>query len=264
MAAMTPPASADELDQAIGLVRGAARLAADAFHASTREVHHKPDGSVATPTDLAVEDHLREHLRRHHPHDGVTGEERPPHTGTSGRRWIIDPISGTHDFLHRVPLYSVDLALEDAHGPAIAVTALPASDLVTAAGRGLGAWLLTGDQRLPASPAAVSTRTDLAGAVVCVHGLAAWPTTLITALHRQCRPRDGVHSVQRLLTGRADAILATGLAYEDLACLPLLVDQAGGRVTDTTGRPVLSGDGTVLVTNGHLHDQFLALIGDNR
>src|SRR4051812_40692814 len=101
MAAMgsTPPAaSADELRQAIRLARQAAHVAADAFHADTRDVRHKPDGSELTPTDLAVEDLLRRHLHQYPPHDSIIGEERPPHAGTSGRRWIIDPISGTSDF----------------------------------------------------------------------------------------------------------------------------------------------------------------------
>ncbi|MFL6144274.1 MAG: inositol monophosphatase family protein [Labedaea sp.] len=267
MTTTLPATSVDDLRQAIHLVRQAGRLAADAFDAPGRDLRRKPDGSELTPTDLAIEDLLREQLHRHYPHDGVIGEERPPRTGTSGRRWIIDPISGTGDFVHRVPLYSVDLALEDRQGPALAVSGLPASRLVMAAGRGLGCWLLTGEQDLrQARRATVSDRADLAGAVVCTHGLSAWPTELVSRLHARCRLRDGVHSIPRLITGRADAVLVSGtpLGYEDLACLPALVEESGGRVTDTSGRPVLDGDGTVLATNGVLHADLLALLAGLR
>jgi histidinol-phosphatase len=178
--------------------------------------------------------------------------------GTSGRRWVLDPIGGTADFVHRVPLFTVDIALEDAHGPAVAVTDLPASGLAMVAGRGLGCWVVSSDrQRVQ-----VSDKAELKDAVVCGHGVSRWPDELLLAVRAQCALRDSVHSLLRLITGRADAILVSGVAlgYEDLAGLPVLVEEAGGKVTDISGGPVLSGDGTVLATNGHLHEAFLELL----
>jgi len=257
-----------ELCTAIELARRGARVAADAFGSETRTVRHKADGSPVTPADLAVEDLLRTALAEHFPDDGVLGEERPSRPGSSGRRWIIDPISGTADFVHRVPLYSVDLALEDEHGPVLAVSDLPASCRVLAAGRGVGCWVLP----YGADPAAgqehrarVSGRTEVEAAVVCALGLRNWPLDVLTRLHATCALRDGVHAISRLLTGRADAIVVAGstMSYEDLACLPLLVEEAGGRVTDLAGAPVLTGDGTVLATNGTLHEDLLGLLADD-
>jgi histidinol-phosphatase len=65
-----------------------------------------------------------------------------------------------------------------------------------------------------------------------------------------------------LARGDIDAVVVAGfsMGYEDLAPLPVIVGEAGGRVTDLTGAPVLTGDGTVLATNGVLHDEFLALL----
>ena len=265
---VAPAAAIDDLVLALRIARQAGRVAAEAFDAPVRTVRCKDDGSEVTATDLAVEDMLRAQLFEHFPGDGVIGEERPALVGSSRRRWVIDPISGTTDFVHRVPLFSVDLAMEDAHGPAIAVSDLPASRLTMAAGRNLGCWVLAHHEQDLAAVARtrVSDRDDLRGAVVCGHGLRAWSTELIMAVHQRCALRDGVHSVLRLITGRADAVLVSGavLGYEDLACLPVLVEQAGGRVSDLSGQPVLTGDGTVLASNGILHDAFLDLLADIR
>jgi histidinol-phosphatase len=253
-----PPARTADLDLAIGIGREAGRYAADAFGTVAYEVSYKPDGSPVTTADLVAEDLLRERLAQEVPDDEVIGEERPPRVGTSGRRWVLDPIGGTADFVHRVPLFTVDIALEDTHGPAVAVTVLPASGLTMAAGRGLGCWIVSAERQR----AQVSDRAELKDAVVCSHGVNRWPDELLLAVRQQCVLRDSVHSLLRLITGRADAILVSGVAlgYEDLAGLPVLVEEAGGKVTDISGGPVLSGDGTVLATNGRLHEGFLELL----
>jgi fructose-1,6-bisphosphatase/inositol monophosphatase family enzyme len=248
----------NELDLTIRLVREAGELAADAFR-RTQDVGYKPDGSEVTATDLAIEDLIRSRLAESFPEDAVIGEERAPRDGSSGRRWVIDPLGGTADFVRRIPLFSVDVAMEDANGPALAVSGYPMSDLTMAAGRGLGTWLLTGKSRRRGQ---VDARDNLDGAVVCVHQLKVMPLDLLASLHRRCTLRDGVFSVVRLITGEAHALVFPGklLGYDDLAGLPLLVEEAGGRVTDLRGGPVLSGDGSVLATNGVLHDALLELI----
>jgi histidinol-phosphatase len=253
-----PPALAADLDLAIRIGRETGRYAAEAFTTAAYEVSYKPDGSPVTSADLAAEDLLRERLACEVPADGVVGEERPPKEGTSGRRWVLDPIGGTADFVHRVPLFTVDIAMEDGHGPAIAVSDLPASGLTMAAARGLGCWVVSSGRER----AQVSDRADLRDAVVCGHGINRWPDELLLAIRAQCAVRDGVHSLLRLITGRADAVVVSGVAldYEDLACLPVLVEEAGGKVTDISGRPVLSGDGTVLATNGLLHEPLRRLL----
>lgn len=251
-------ANAADFDLAVRISRKAGQQAARAFTTRAYDVSYKPDGSPVTSADLVVEDLLREQLAQQVPADSVIGEERPERTGTSGRRWVLDPIGGTADFVHRVPLFTVDVTLEDAEGPAVAVSDLPASGLTMAAGRGLGCWIMA-DTKVRAQ---VSTRTEIRDAVVCGLGVHRWPDELLMAVRTQCVLRDSVHALLRLITGRADAILVSGMAlgYEDLAGLPVLVEEAGGKVTDISGRPVLSGDGTVVVTNGLLHDAFLELL----
>jgi histidinol-phosphatase len=88
-----------------------------------------------------------------------------------------------------------------------------------------------------------------------VHNPATWSEELLLALHRRVLRSTSGHDVG-LVTGQVDAYVIAGfpMGYEDVAPLPVIVGEAGGRVTD------LSGNGTVLVTNNHLHDDFLALV----
>lgn len=176
-------------------------------------------------------------------------------------------MTGTADFVRRVPLFAIDLALEDEHGPAVAVSALPMSRLLLVGGRGLGCWeLLDGDDLTPDRHRVVDGRDELDGAAVCAHNLRAWSPTMLAAVHARCVLRDSVHSVRRLLSAEVHAVIVAGagMGYDDLACLPALVEEAGGQVTDLHGRPVLDGDGTVLATNGVLHEAFLELLHNTR
>src|SRR3954464_9995906 len=102
---------------ATGLVRDAGRLAAARFAAGT-SVSEKDDGTEVTPVDREVEVFLRERILDRFPDDGVYGEEDGEQPGTSGRRWVLDPINGTSLFVRRIPTFSVLLAVEDGEGPA--------------------------------------------------------------------------------------------------------------------------------------------------
>jgi histidinol-phosphatase len=229
---------------ALRIAHEGAEMAKLAFTADTSHVRYKDDGSPVTSTDLAVEDLVRRRLAEAVPDDGVAGEERPERKGTSGRRWLIDPISGTADFVRRRPTYSVDLAMEDERGPALAVSALPSLGVTMAAGRGIGCRVFTGGVE---TVGRVSTRDSLDGARVCLHGKE-------KPVLERCVVVDGDVSVLRLVTGEVDAVIAprAGLDEFDLACLPVLVEEAGGRVT-------ITGD-VVLASNDVLHDAFLAVL----
>ena len=88
-----------------------------------------------------------------------------------------------------------------------------------------------------------------------------WSADLLVALHRKVflDPHSGVIE---FATGQTDTMIITGTlqGYEDLAPLPVIVAEAGGRVTDLAGDPLLAGEGDALISNGLLHEEFLALI----
>lgn len=246
------------LDFAVDLARRAGAFAAERFFAGAVAATRKPDGTEVTDTDLAVEELIRDALARHAPGDEVYGEEAGTTAGTTGRRWVIDPIDGTYYFTHRIPLFATTLAYEDEHGPALGVIHEPVARKTVFAGRGLGCWVSFGDA---VSRARVGGRTRLTGARTMMGNPGTWSADLLATLHRTVY-LSTAGDMTGLVTGELDAMVVAGfpMGYEDLAPLPVILGEAGGQVTDLTGAPVLSGNGTVLATNTALHDGFLALL----
>jgi histidinol-phosphatase len=151
-----PPADRALLDEAVALARDAGRTTLRWFRSADLAVDRKGDGTPVTEADRQAEAFVRAHLAEAHPDDAILGEEEGSVEGTSGRRWIVDPIDGTKAFVHGVPLYSTLLAVEDEHGPLVGVIELPALGQTVYAGRGLGCWCND-------VPARVSGRDKLPG-----------------------------------------------------------------------------------------------------
>jgi histidinol-phosphatase len=254
-----PTADCELLDFAVGLAHRAGLLATERFFAGDVTRKRTADGTEVTDADVAVEELIRAELARCVPGDEVYGEEAGTTAGTSGRRWVIDPIDGTYFFTRRMPVFNTRLAYEDEHGPAIGVINEPVAQQTIFAGRGLGCWRLTGEG--PAERIRVGGRERLGGARTGMGNPGTWHDDLMLALHRRVFLFPYGDTVG-LVTGQVDAFVIAGfpMGYEDVAPLPVIIGEAGGRVTDLDGAPVITGDGTVLATNGLLHDDFLALV----
>ena len=225
------------------------------FRAADLEVERKGDGTPVTAADKDAERFLREQLADAFPGDGVLGEEEAPTSGTTGRRWIIDPIDGTKAFTCGVPLYSNLLALEDEHGIAVGVVHLPALGETVWAGRGLGCWSERG-------PAAVSTQAELAGAYVMSSSLSHWPAGAVAALEAAgavLRTWGDGYGYALVATGRVAAMVDPTVEPYDIGPMPVLLAEAGGRFTDLHGEATIEG-GSGLATNGLVHDELLELL----
>jgi histidinol-phosphatase len=247
------------MEFATRLVRDAGRAAAARFAAGTA-VSEKPDGTEVAPVDIEVEQLLRERILDRFPHDGVYGEEGGEQAGRSGRRWVLDPINGTSLFVRRIPTFSILLAVEDDEGPAVGVVGHPVVGDVVYAGRGLGAWRQHGDRE--PERLRVSGTDRRRGATVETFNQVTWSEELVLALHRELFVLPAMAGAVDVAAGISDALVVAGfpMGYEDRAPLPLIVGEAGGRVTDLAGNDVLTGDGSVLASNGVLHDGLLELV----
>jgi histidinol-phosphatase len=246
------------LDIAVTVADEAGRLSVAEFFGGGH-ARLKSDGTEVTDADLAVEELIRGMLSRQLPDDAIVGEEGTDTTGASGRRWIIDPISGTAYFTRRMPLFANLLACHDEYGPAIGVINLPAQGEMVFAGRGLGCWLRSGTG--PPTPTRVGPRAALDGALVLAANQHTWTEELLVALHRRVMLAGAIHhAALYLVTGRVDAAVLTHQGVADLAPLPVIVGEAGGRVTDLRGTPVLTGDGSALLSSGPLHDELLRTV----
>jgi histidinol phosphatase-like enzyme (inositol monophosphatase family) len=250
-----PPVDRDLLDAAVDVARAAGELTLRWFQAADLAVDSKPDGTPVTAADRAAERLVRERLAELFPADGIVGEEEPETAGTSERRWIVDPIDGTKAFTRGVPLYSTLLALDDEHGPALGVIVLPALGQAVYAGRGLGCWI-------DGVPARVSATAALAGSYLMASSYTHWDDgALLAVKHAGCHLRtwgDG-YGYALVATGRADAMVDPGVELYDVAPMPVILAEAGGRFTSLDGADG-AGGGSGLATNGLLHDELLGLL----
>ena len=250
------PVDRDLLDQAVSLARSAGDLTLEHFRRAGLVVDRKDDGTPVTVADRGAERLLREELARLHPGDGVYGEEEGETAGQTGRRWIIDPIDGTKAFVHGVPTFANLLALEDELGPALGVINLPALGETVYAGRGLGCFCND-------LPARVSTRSSLAGSYLCSSGFDYWDEATLLAVKRsglRMRTWGDGYGYALVATGRVDAMVDPAAALYDLAPMPVILAESGGRFTDWSGASG-AGGGNGVASNGHLHPALLEVLG---
>ncbi|CAN5717455.1 histidinol-phosphatase [soil metagenome] len=252
----SPPADRRLLDDAVELARAAGALTLDWFRRADLVVDRKGDGTPVTEADRGAERLLRAELADRYPDDAVVGEEEDDTPGTSGRRWILDPIDGTKAFTHGVPLYSNLVAVHDEHGPAVGVINLPALGETVYAGRGLGCFC---DDR----PTRVSDRTEPAGSYLTTSGLASWAWDHLRVVQQAgltVRTWGDGYGYALVATGRVEVMVDPVAALWDVAAMPVILSEAGGRFSALDGEPG-ADRGNGLATNGHLHATMLDLLG---
>jgi histidinol-phosphatase len=250
-----PPAASELLDYAVEVARRAGELTLRWFATSDVAIETKPDGTPVTDADRAAEDWIRWKLARDHPDDGIIGEEAGTTTARSGRRWIIDPIDGTKAFVRGVPLYATLLAYDDDHGPSIGVIVLPALGQAVWAGRQLGCWL-------NGQSAQVSETSRSEGAYLVTSSFSHWDETALLKVKRAGMALqtwgDG-YGYALVATGRADAMVDPEVSLYDVAPMPVIMREAGGRFTSLAGEPSAEA-GSGVATNGRIHAEVLRLL----
>lgn len=255
----------DDLRLALELADIADSISLPAFQAANHEVKTKPDRSPVTKTDVAVEAALRARLGQARPGDAVLGEEGGfvPGNAASGRRWIIDPIDGTKNFMTGVPLYGTLIALEVNGELAAAVVCMPALGCGGTrywATKGGGAWKRVGSG--PATQIYVNQATSPAHAVVALTGV----ETLPQAAQARFRRLTGTFFLDRkvgntwaqmmVAEGIAAAAIGGHLSVWDLAAPRLIIEEAGGRMTTWSGGPI-TATGAAVSSNGVLHEELV-------
>ena len=252
-----PPPACDPalLSWAAGLAQQAGKLALEGFRRPDLVVDRKGDGTVVTAYDRAVERLLREAIASTFPDDGILGEEEVEARGTSGRRWVLDPIDGTRPYSAGVVTWGVLVACEDADGPLLGITDCPWAGEAVVAGRGLGC---TFDGR----PASASRRGELTGAVLATSATEHWdPGTFerLAAAGVEVRTWGNAYGLALAATGRVDAFFDAGIKPWDVAPAPVLMAEAGGSYATLDGSGSIHA-GTALLCSAPLADPLLALL----
>jgi histidinol-phosphatase len=252
----------DDLALAHGLADVADAVTLARFQAADLRVDTKPDLTPVSDADRAAEQAIRDRLATAAPDDGVVGEEFGA-TGAPGtRRWIVDPIDGTKNYVRGVPVWATLLALEEAGSLTIGVVSAPALGRRWWARRGGGAW--TGRNLANGRRIRVSQVADLADASLSYSSLAGWASRLDRFLELErtvwrSRGLGDFWSHVLVAEGAVDISCEPVVSLWDLAALQVIVEEAGGRFTDLTGVARADG-GSVLATNGRLHDAALQLL----
>jgi myo-inositol-1(or 4)-monophosphatase len=227
-------------------------------------VREKERADLVTAVDEASERLILSRLRAAFPADAVVGEETASAAVTSGRRWIVDPVDGTTNFVHGHPFVAVSIALVDDEGPAVGVVAAPLLREVFHAVRGAGAFLNGEPMRV--SDAAGLRSSLLATGFPFKQGkgdLDAYMLLVADAVRSaQDVRRAGSAALDLAFTaaGRVEGFFEIGLAPWDVAAGILLVTEAGGRVTGWPGDvdpPLVTG--RVLATNARIHPELESL-----
>jgi len=243
----------------------AARAAGEIIRADwqqPRTVHHKGRIDLVTKTDAAVEAHLRERLDTLLPGVGFMGEESAHSLIPERNCWIVDPVDGTTNFVHGIPFVAVSIALWQEGTPRIGVVNIPMLDECFYAERGQGAYcngrsLWVSDiARCEQSLIATGFPYDID---VQKDRILGW----LGAVLPQCQGvrRCGAASADLayVAAGRYEALYEAGLKPWDIAAGWLLVEEAGGRVTNILGEPLRFGD-AILASNGHVHQELVDLL----
>ena len=255
-------AYADDLRLAHVLADAVERVTMGRFRSDDLVVETKPDLTPVSDADTAAEEVIRSQLARSRPRDAIQGEEFGI-TGHGSRRWIIDPIDGTKNYVRGVPVWATLIALVDGETPVVGVVAAPALQRRWWAVHETGAW--AGRSLTSAKRIHVSGVREISDASVSFASFPAWGDREgdALALAHDCwrsRAYGDFWSYMLLAEGAVDIAAEPELSLHDMAALVPIVVEAGGRFTGLDGKDGC-WSGNAVATNGHLHDEVLGRLG---
>jgi histidinol-phosphatase len=258
------PNYADDLALAHMLADTADAISMRRYRALNLRVMTKPDLSPVSDADTDVEKALRATLVRTRPRDGVFGEEYGATDAPAGpgqRRWVIDPIDGTKNYIRGVPIWATLIALMDGDQAVVGLVSAPALGRRWWAARGHGAY--AGRHTAAATPIQVSGVRRLADASFCYSSLTGWEETgrlpaMLEMMRRTWRSRayGDFYGYMLVAEGAVDIMVEPELSLWDVAALVPIVTEAGGTFTDLSGQAGPAG-GSAIATNGALHADVL-------
>ena len=248
------------LDAALDAARTGGATALRYFRGDLR-VTRKADQTPVTQADHEAEAAIVERLRPAFSDIGFLGEESGAQ-GNQSRRWIVDPIDGTKNFVRGIPYWATLIALEEQGDVTLGVVHSPATGELLWARRGRGAWA-------DGVPLRVSLVERLADAMLVHSSLnllrpldqgRCWEgfVRLVDRTDRQ-RGFGDYFGYTFVLRGQAEIMLEADVKPWDIAPFKVLFEEAGGRFTDFSGQPTIYS-GTAVASNGRLHDEVLALL----
>jgi len=265
----TPSPLESRLQFAVDIARQAGEQTLALFRRTNLDVERKSDGSPVTAADRAAEKLLRQRITEQFPDDAILGEEFGETPGTSGYRWVLDPIDGTKSFISGVPLYTTLVAVLHDNHPQLGVVFAPAAGEMVYAARGHGCWHVVGEEKpRRAQVSAVENLADALFVTTSVHSFTKDRATdardIYDKLQTACRvTRTWGDAFGYLLvaTGRAEIMIDPALSLWDAAALQPVIEEAGGQFFDWRGRATVHSE-EAIATNAALADQVKSIVAN--
>lgn len=254
------------MSDTLQFIESIARQAGDVLrqgYGNVRHIQQKGAIDLVTEFDKRSEEMILSAIQREFPDHAILAEESGRNEISSEYQWVIDPLDGTTNFAHGIPIFSVTMALFQNNSPILGVTYDPLRDEMFSAEAGLGATLNN-------RPIRVSTQASLEQAVIST----GFPYDLRTNLRNnlaqfvqfQLRTTAVRHLASAALDcawtaiGRLDGYWEFGVEPWDIGAGVLLVREAGGHVTSIDGNDDLLSRSSILVSNGLLHEQMFRVL----
>lgn len=264
--AASPPAEnvlLEKLQAAVAWSKEAGQLTLQYFQQTNYEVERKGDASPVTIADRSAELLIRDRIAKTFPQDGIIGEEFGTSEGTSGWRWILDPIDGTKSFISGVPLYGTMIGLERDGRSWAGVVYIPGLDEGVYAAHGQGCFQFRGSSA--PTRTTVSKRAKLSDGLFVTSQVDtfrkrnAWDAfEKLQAAAYVTRTWGDCYGYLLVATGRAEAMVDPMLNVWDAAAVQPIIEEAGGTFTDWQGEPTIHA-GEAIATNGLVREEVLAI-----
>ena len=255
----------ETLDMVQAVARRAGAVLRDGFGRVTH-VEHKGATDLVTEYDRRSEELIVAALRDRFPEHAILAEEGGESGSgatAGGYRWVVDPLDGTTNFAHGFGVFSVSIALTLDNRPILGVVYDPLRDEMYAAETGRGATL-------NGRPIHVSSQSNLRESLIATgfaYDLEAAPRDNFREFMAFARQAQGVRRAGSAAldaalvgAGRFDGYWEFGIKPWDIAAGALIAQEAGGRATAADGNPDFVGAGSILISNGYLHEQMLAIL----
>ncbi len=254
---------ADDLQVISGILNQVDELTMQRFNATDLQIDTKPDLTPVTDADRSAEQLIRQMLGKYRSRDAIFGEEEGQ-TGHSNRRWIIDPIDGTKNYVRGVPVWATLVGLEEDGEMVLGMVSAPALNRRWWGAAELGAY--TGKSWTTAKQIQVSKVSRLSDASLSYSSLDGWQEqNKLRAFLRmsqqvwRTRAYGDFWSYMLVAEGVVDIATEPDLALYDMAALVPIITEAGGRFTDINGNDGPYGH-NALATNGLLHHEVQAIL----
>ncbi|HTC71034.1 MAG TPA: inositol monophosphatase family protein [Acidothermaceae bacterium] len=253
---------ADDLSLALRLADAADAISMARFGAIDLVIDTKPDLTPVSDADRAVEVAIRTMLANERPRDAIVGEEYGADPQSDGRRWVIDPIDATKNFVRGVPVWATLIALMEGADVLVGVVSAPALTQRWWAARGEGSW--TSRPHVGLRRNQVSAVASFDDASLSYSDLSGWGSRsagfydLAAAVWRS-RAYGDFWSHMLVAEGAVDISAEPEVSIWDVAALVVIVEEAGGRVTGVDGATSPEAP-SILCSNGLLHEAALAVL----